>query len=60
MFLLPLLGVTYLLFLLGPIKLENENPAVSFYVYQYITTALSSMQGFFVAVIYVFLNQEVG
>ncbi|XP_038044934.1 parathyroid hormone/parathyroid hormone-related peptide receptor-like [Patiria miniata] len=59
LFLLPLLGVTYLLFLLGPAEVADELRTPSFYVYQYLSTLLSSLQGFFVAVIYVFLNQEV-
>ncbi|XP_071803485.1 uncharacterized protein [Asterias amurensis] len=59
LFLLPLLGVTYLLFLLGPISVQNPQRPPSFYVYQYLNTILSSIQGFLVAIIYVFLNQEV-
>ncbi|XP_022082552.1 corticotropin-releasing factor receptor 2-like isoform X2 [Acanthaster planci] len=60
LFLLPLLGVTYLLFLLGPAQVsEKESNTASFYIYSYFSTLLSSLQGFFVAVIYVFLNQEV-
>ncbi|XP_006088798.1 corticotropin-releasing factor receptor 2 isoform X1 [Myotis lucifugus] len=53
--LLPLLGTTYMLFLVNPGK-EDE---LSHIVFIYFNSFLQSFQGFFVSVFYCFLNGEV-
>lgn len=52
--LLPLLGITNLLHQLAPLK-----TATNFAVWSYGTHFLTSFQGFFIALIYCFLNGEV-
>ncbi|XP_010635758.1 corticotropin-releasing factor receptor 1-like [Fukomys damarensis] len=52
--LLPLLGITYMLFFVNPG--EDE---VSRVVFIYFNSFLESFQGFFVSVFYCFLNSEV-
>lgn len=54
--LLPLLGASYFMLLLEP---SPEKPNASTYVYRYLNAFLQSTQGFFVAIIYVYMNQEV-
>lgn len=52
--LLPLLGITYLLFLYSP---TDDKAVVE--AHKFINTFLQSFQGFFVALFYCFLNEEV-
>ncbi|XP_075924254.1 corticotropin-releasing factor receptor 2-like isoform X1 [Petromyzon marinus] len=52
--LLPLLGITYMLFFVNP----GEDP-VSQVIFIYVNSFLMSFQGFFVSVFYCFLNGEV-
>lgn len=52
--LFPLLGITYVLFIVPP----SDHPQVHI-VFNYINAVLQSLQGFFVAVFYCFLNGEV-
>ncbi|XP_072029112.1 uncharacterized protein [Amphiura filiformis] len=55
--LLPLLGVTYLIFIFKPVEVDKNS--ASFLIFQYLNALLHSTQGFFVAIIYVYMNQEV-
>ncbi|XP_072179118.1 uncharacterized protein [Diadema setosum] len=54
--LLPLLGASYFMLLVEP---SPEEPNVSTRLYLYVNAFLQSTQGFFVAIIYVYMNQEV-
>ena len=56
LFLLPLLGITHSLEMFEP---PLDRPAAVFGCYTIVLALLDSFQGFYISVLYCFLNQEV-